>query len=179
MIQQVASSILSAGFTRLFFLNGHGGNRSPAGDALSELVATDDKADNAYLALASWWEVGAQGMRPDQLGLKQPVMSHACEYETSLMLVLRPDLVNHQKIAPRQPVLENDWFHSEDDSRKRVSVFRRFHRFTAEGGLGQPDAASAEKGRAILEGVVDEITSFLKDYALWQELPPLGPKNTR
>ena len=79
IIIQIARSVLEAGFTRLFFLNGHGGNRSPAADALTERVAEDDNANNAYLALASWWEIGHKTMQTKSLELKQPAMAHACE----------------------------------------------------------------------------------------------------
>jgi len=174
LVQQIARSVLDAGFHRLFFLNGHGGNRAPAADALTELVATDDHADNAYLALASWWEVAGKAMHPGGLGLEQSVMGHACEYETSLMMVLRPDLVDATKIGSQPAVLDNAWFHSEDDSRKRVSLFRRFHRLTADGALGKPQAASPEKGRALFEGVVTQVVAFLEDFSTWPELPPVG-----
>lgn len=177
MIKEVARSVLRAGFKRLLFLNGHGGNTAPVTTALTELVAEDDNADAASIAYASWWELGRSGMLPDKLDLKQSVMSHACEYETSLMLVLRPDLVDVKHLAIRPPVLDNEWVHSEDDSRTKVRMFRRFHRITAEGFLGRPDLASPEKGKAILDGVTQQIASFLEDYARWPELPTIGPAN--
>jgi len=171
VIQELTRSILESGFKRLLFLNGHGGNKAPVTNALTELVAEDD---DAYLALASWWEIGLPS--PQKIGLSQPVMSHACEYETSLMLVLRPDLVDLSQAKHHPPVLDNTWFHSEDDSRKRVSVFRRFHRFTADGSLGRPEEGTAEKGQAILESVTEQLVAFLSDFQSWPELSPLGPK---
>lgn len=175
IIKQITRSVLDAGFTRLFFLNGHGGNRVPAASALTELIAEDERANEAYLALASWWEVGGQSIHPKKLHLEQQVMGHACEYETSVMLKLRPKLVDMSKITQHEPVLENQWFHSEDDSRKQISVFRRFHRFTPSGFLGHPQLASPEKGQAILEGVVERVVAFIDDFSSWPELPPVGP----
>jgi len=177
IIKEIAKSVLRSGFKRLVFLNGHGGNTAPASTALTDLVAEDDNADAACIAFASWWELGRPGMLPDKLGLKQSAMSHACEYETSVMLVLRPDLVNVGQITTRPPVLNNAWVHSEDDSKTRVRVFRRFHRITAEGFMGRPDLASVEKGNAILDGVTQQITDFLTDYTSWPELPAIGPGN--
>ncbi len=177
MIAQVATSVLGAGFERLFFLNGHGGNRVPAADALSELVAVDDTADNAYLTLASWWEVGAEGMRPEDLATQQPGVAHACEFETSLMLALRPDLVAMNQIAPHTPALANDWYHSDVGGRQRVSVFRRYHRFSAAGHFGEPGAATEARGQAIFDGVTDRVVAFLEDFATWPALPPRGPSS--
>ena len=175
VIQDIARSVLGAGFDRIFFLNGHGGNRVPVADALTDLVATDDQADAAYLVLANWWEVGREAIRPAKMGFEQPVVAHSCAYETSLMLVLRPDLVDMDQVNEHTPALNNDWFHSEDNTRKRVEVFRRFHRLSASGVLGTPEDAQAEAGQKILEGVVDDVATFLQDFSTWPELPSLKP----
>ena len=176
VVQAVAKSVLRAGFRRVFFLNGHGGNVAPATTALVDLIAECDEADDAYLALSSWWRVAADELRPDKIGITQPVISHACAYETSLMLALRPELVDLEKLPPRPaPALHDDWFHSEDDSRQRVSVFRRFHRYTADGALGKPHEASLERGELILKTAVGEVVTFLREFAQWPDLPQLGP----
>lgn len=176
VVQEIARSIIRAGFRRVFFLNGHGGNVAPAQSALTELVATDDRASDTHLALASWWLVAAEEIQSQKIGLNQPVVSHACAFETSLMLALRPDLVDLSKLPPkRSPVLHNTWFHSEDDSSQRVSVFKRFHRFTPDGAMGQPQEATADHGTAILKAVVEQTVAFLRDFANWPMLPALAP----
>ncbi len=58
--------------------------------------------------------------------MTQQVISHACEYETSLMLAIRPDLVFMDRTKVQKNVLENDWFVTDNDARKCVAVFRRF-----------------------------------------------------
>jgi creatinine amidohydrolase len=176
MIQHITGCILSAGFDRLFFLNGHGGNRVPAAQALSELVCKDERADDAYLALASWWEVAQKSIAPDQHGMTQPVISHACEFETSLMLAIRPDLVAMDRVVKQTPALTNDWVHSEDDSSSRVSVFRRYRRMSATGPTGMPHLATQEKGQTLLDAITKEVSVFIEDYAQWPQLPPVGPK---
>lgn len=47
MLNGIASSILNAGFYRLF-LSGHSGNELPGGQALTELIAEDACADSAH-----------------------------------------------------------------------------------------------------------------------------------
>src|SRR3972149_12042638 len=47
LVKSIATCILEAGFRRLLFLNGHGGNKVPAAQALSELVGGNEKADTA------------------------------------------------------------------------------------------------------------------------------------
>ena len=171
LVQEMARSILRAGFRRLFFLNGHGGNQVPGAQALTELVAEDDLADDAYLSFGSWWHVGRDSITPQGLGLESPHVTHACEYETSFMLAVRPDLVHLDKAREGDPVLKSDWFTFEDGG--RVSVYRRFHRMTASGSMGKPSAASGEKGSAILDAVVRDVVAFLEDFASWPALRPL------
>jgi creatinine amidohydrolase len=171
VIADVARSIIAAGFKRIFFLNGHGGNEIPAAAALAELIATDDIAENCYLTLASWWQVGRDALDPKRHGMATPSISHACEYETSLVLYLRPDLVRLAEAKCALPVLSTAWHQS--DYGGRVSMFRRFHRLSASGAMGDPSAASAEKGSSILNAVVDEVVAFLDDFAKWPDLPVL------
>ena len=174
MIKQVARSVLRSGFKRMFFLNGHGGNRIPAADALTELVDEDDQAADATLALASWWEVGREGLTPDRHGMGQPQVAHACEYETSLMMALRPDLVAADRIRQSGPVLDNAWYRS-DGASGRVAMFHRFHRLTASGSMGTPLDATADKGHSMLEAVEADVVAFLQEFATWPDLPVIGP----
>jgi creatinine amidohydrolase len=169
IIKSITKSILHAGFKRIFFLNGHGGNVVPGSQALTELVDEDDEADDAYLALSSWWSIGADKIVGDAVGAKTPNLSHACEYETSVMLFARPDLVDMDKIKPRDALLQSDWFYSERMDNK-VSVFKRFHRLTETGHMGKPELATAEIGEAIVDISVRETKAFLAEFATW---PPL------
>ena len=168
MIKDVATSVLGAGFRRLLFINGHGGNKVPASQALAELVCENDKADDAYLALISWWELDHAALGE---GMESESISHACEYETSLMLRLRPDLVDQAAAREAAPALDNEWVQSEGVVGSRVAVFRRFHRLTAAGSMGKPSAGTAEKGAHLLEVAARELARLVEDYATWPELP--------
>lgn len=171
MIKSVTRSVLQAGFRRVFFLNGHGGNETPGSQALIELTGEDDLADSAYLAFSNWWHIGQVNAQAAHHKMTTPQLSHACEYETSVMLAIRPELVHQDRAREGKPVLDNRWVPAEGAA--RVAVFRRFHRFTASGSLGTPSAATAEKGKSILDAVSAEVIEFLKEFATWPELKPL------
>lgn len=173
IIKSVAQSILRAGFRRIFFLNGHGGNQVPAAQALSELACESDEADDAYLVLSNWWKM-VKGDLPPEVDARR--VSHACACETSLILALRPELVAFDAIREGRMALDNDWVRTEDERSNRVSVFRRFHRLTASGSMGKPSAASADKGQRILDMVTNEVVEFICDFAGWPELPAIGPR---
>lgn len=169
LLQDLTISILRAGFKRVFYLNGHGGNETPTAQALAELISADELAAHALLAMASWWSVGKP--RPDQHGLKTTAISHACEYETSLMLCLRPDLVEMGHAQDHSSDLDDAWLTGE----KRVTLYRRFSSMTATGGLGSPTAATAAKGKSILAAVTYDVVAFLHAFAQWPLPSTLGP----
>lgn len=176
-IKAIARSLLRAEFSRVFFLNGHGGNETPAAQALTELSGEDDRADAAYLVLGSWWRVGRDAMLPQRHGLTTPSISHACEYETSLMLAIRPDLVRLASIHESPPVLKSPWFHAEYGG--KVHLFRRFHRLTSSGSLGRPSAGTPDKGRTMLDAVTTDIVAFVRELARWPDLPAVEPGSHR
>lgn len=168
VIQDLARSVLHAGFTKLFFLNGHGGNELPGQTGLTQLIATDDGADAASLAFASWWSAGADALSPQNHGLTQQSISHACEIETSLMLAIRADLVDMEAIRPTRPKFESPYWSCEHGG--KVRVFHRFHRLTPQGHMGRPELASVEKGRSMLDALTEDLAAFVTDFASWPGL---------
>jgi creatinine amidohydrolase len=174
VIKQVASCVMRAGFKRIFFLNGHGGNEIPVAQALAAMVAESDQADDAYLSIASWWQVGRDALKPEKHGLTTPQISHACEVETSMMLAIRPELVKMDRAKTPTPVLKTDWFNFEYGG--KVGVYRRYRRQTAPGNMGSPSAGTKGKGESMLKLVVADVIQFIGDFAKWPELPAIGPE---
>jgi len=171
IIKSVTRSILRAGFKRVCFMNGHGGNDTPGAQALAEMVGENDEADEVYLIFTSWWQIARPAIVPEKVGTVAPSITHACEYETSMMLFLRPDLVHKDRAIERPPALTNEWIHSPGGA--RVRMFRRFHRLTPSGSMGKPTDGTEQKGKAIHEAVVGEIVAFIQDFATWPPLPPI------
>jgi creatinine amidohydrolase len=163
MIQQMAQCVLSAGFTNVVFLNGHGGNHVPVQQALSELVCIDEAADNANLILATWWVLAQEELAADKIGMATPAITHACEYETSTMLDIRPDLVAMDKIS--DPAGHENLSTFQDPTNKKTSVFHRFHTFSKSGHLGTPKHANAQKGQKIFEVASQRLVEMLRELA--------------
>lgn len=175
MINTITQSVLRAGFRRLFFLNGHGGNQVPASQAIIELIAQDDTANDAYITFSSWWSVGGEGVKPEKHNLTTQFVSHACEYETSMMLFIRPDLVHMDRIQKTHPRLANKWFNVEYGG--PVSVFKRYQNVVAPGNMGSPEQGTTEKGENMSAAVVAQIIAFLNDFRTWPHLEKIGPKS--
>lgn len=176
MVEHLARCILRAGFKRVLFLNGHGGNSTPIAQALTELCASDDVADDAFLVNSSWWTLGRSALASEKLGMQTAQLSHACEYETSTMLHIAPQLVDMSKANDQPRALDNAWSDTEGSSRGTVVVHQRFHRRTPTGSMGSPTHATAAKGAQMLAGVTAEVVRFIREFRQWQPLAKLGPQ---
>ncbi len=145
--------LLNHRFKRVFILNGHGGNEDGFHLALRQLAR---EYPNALVGGASYWELAADTTAALLDGNRKSV-GHACEYETSVMLHVRPDLVRKSEIA--------------DDARVASPaglehVYRPLDmkRETNHGGSGQATLASAEKGEKILKVVVAACIQAVSAY---------------
>jgi creatinine amidohydrolase len=85
-------------------------------------------------------------------------MGHACEWETSMMLRIAPQLVGN--LARVEPV---DFGRSFEPANRAWITKDR----TAEGHIGDPRIATAEKGEALLKTFSAGVVSFLNRVAAW------------
>ncbi len=168
IIKDVASSFVQHGFTRILFLNGHGGNIAPGETAITELTNQDDECDDVYIALASYFSIAEKAVAPEKHGMQTPSITHACEYETSLMMHVHPHLVladrakgQGERVLPEPP---------------GTRIAARFHRHTETGAMGRPDLATPEKGASLFAAIVDKVASMIRQITEWPQRKVLGPK---
>ena len=85
-------------------------------------------------------------------------MGHACEFETSMIMHLRPELVDNGQLRDAGELV-SDRLHGLFNSRDMMQR-------TKEGCTGRPDLATAEKGAAMFEGIVSAVELAVKDALL-------------
>ena len=86
--------------------------------------------------------------------------------ETSLALAYFPHLVARNAdgtLAADEGVVQPTRF--EAVNRGWVSITRPWHLLTSNSGSGNPHAATAEKGRRLMELLVDRLSAFLMDLS--------------
>lgn len=163
LLIELCASIHAMGATKVFLLNGHGGNDVPARAALREIKT---RFPELTVTFASYWTLAAKTIkevRESELG----GLGHACEFETSLMLHLHPEKVN-MSLARRDGSRHTDVYRKNDMQYGRPVYFvSEFHENTESGVMGHPELATAEKGRRFFEGIVADATNFLDAYAQW------------
>jgi creatinine amidohydrolase len=154
MLCDVLTPLLEDGYQRLLILNGHGGNIDTMQVALRRL---QPRWPNRTLTAASYWDLAAKELGVLAEGPRKN-MGHACEFETSMVLALRPELVRKPEIKddpPRDEAVLRGLYVAEDMKQR-----------TDHGAVGYPELATAEKGRAFLYAAIDRtvevITALLR-----------------
>jgi creatinine amidohydrolase len=139
-------------------LNGHGGNIDTLHMALRQLQPHYPKC---LLTGASYWELAEQELAGIAEGPRKS-MGHACEFETSMILALRPDLVRKEEI-------KND-YREDDPALRGLYIAEDFGQRTQRGAVGFPELASAEKGKRFLQAATDR-TAQVVEGLLRRPLP--------
>ncbi|MDF1513170.1 MAG: creatininase family protein [Anaerolineae bacterium] len=172
MLSDIVESLIGSGFKRILLLNAHGGNATPAHLALYEVQMRHRDTRDLWLVFATWFSLAAPQIAAlDELDQKK--VTHACELETSIILRLRPELVDLNAARGTEAALDSV-FYSPDASRSsRVSSTRPFEHITLHGGYGRPELATSEKGESLLKVAVAEVVAFVQEFATW---PPLEPR---
>src|SRR5262245_37446685 len=88
MVCDLLHPLLDDGYQRIFVLNGHGGNIDTMRVALRRL---QPRFRNCLLTAASYWELAEKEFAVAAEGPRK-LMGHACEFETSMVMAVRPDL---------------------------------------------------------------------------------------
>jgi creatinine amidohydrolase len=157
LLGDLIHDMVAHGFRRIVLLNGHGGNIVPGQQAVFEARQRHRGRDDLLLLSATYWLLGS---KPNQIepSLVQTEMGHACEWETSMILRLAPHLVGERgaiepvaQVAAFAPA-SRGWI-----TRERSEV----------GHIGDPRAATAEKGEALFRIFARDVVSFLERVVAW------------
>jgi creatinine amidohydrolase len=168
LIKAILRSFLSAGFEKILFLNGHGGNVAPGESAIYELASESEACDAAYVVLGSYWTIAASTMAQPKHGMETASLSHACEYETSMMLAIDERHVTLAAAKGHETNLLN--------LPKGVASAGRFRRMTATGAMGRPELSTAAKGESLLVAIHEEVVNLVRQMGKWPKRPLLGPQ---
>ena len=106
--------------------------------------------------------------------MESPALSHACEYETSLMLYLFPEKVHMENAVRAARPQSNGYTGWEDDEPYRgVSIFKQTPFISGNGSSGEPQLATAEKGEHLYKHAVEALVEFLGSFSGWPFLKKL------
>ncbi len=175
-IIESVESLLVCGFRRIVLLNGHGGNITPVRQALIMLSNKYDSTLNPNIVLVTYWELAGK-IFSGGLPMESPALSHACEYETSLLLYLQPGKVFPEQIQRAKRPDRNGFIPFEDDEPYRgVTMVKQTEFISSNGSSGEPQQATAEKGKHLFEHAVESLVKFIQSFKTWPFLESLANK---
>lgn len=157
IVRDILVEFFRHGLRRVVVVNGHYENIGPAIEGIE--LALDhigrDSADGLTILRIDHWDMVGPGtldrIFPD--GFPGIELEHASVIETSMMLALRPELVNLAEAA--------------NDGPSRFTPYDRYPRPTdgvpPSGVLSLTEGASAEKGEWLLKDAVDGIEKAVRE----------------
>ncbi len=156
MIEEISANLFQSGFRTLLVINGHGGNKS----ILDATFATI-KHTHPDLQLYSFTVLDIARTKFEEIReSSKKMIGHADELETSVMLAIRPDLVEMSRALAEKPSFPTD-VSLETEDLARVTFGWRAREVTKSGVIGSPDMATPEKGRALLDFVIQTISTIV------------------
>ncbi len=151
LLTDLVDSLERQGVRKLVLLNGHGGNE------LKPLTRELHHRTGVFLCVCDWFRM-AHDLYP---GLFEKPGEHADEVESSLGLAYFPDLMHMDQAADgavrpsRFEAVNKGW----------ITMTRPWHLATPSTGVGDPSAATAEKGKRLMEALADRLGTFLIQLA--------------
>lgn len=167
LIQFVAGAAISIarhGFRHILIANGHGSNRPIA----------DLAARKTVLATGAVCAVVAPNAAVDKT-LAEPVLSrerrsapggiaHAGEYETAMMLHLRPDLVQMDRAVQENGQLKLKYFNWDHPERSALTWNDWWSRMSKTGVCGDPTLATEEFGAHVFAATVTNLIELVREF---------------
>jgi creatinine amidohydrolase len=135
--------LLDDGHQRVMLLNGHGGNIDTMQVALRRL---QPKYRDRLITAASYWDLAKDELAVLADGPRK-LMGHACEFETSMVMALRPELV---RVSERK----NDDTRYFDQALRGLYVAEDMSQCTQQGSVGYSELATPEKGKKMLDAAI-------------------------
>jgi creatinine amidohydrolase len=162
--EDIVASMVKHGFRRILIVNGHGGN----GGVIDLLASTlgHKHYGRARIATLTYFTLARDAIAA--LRESQPGgMGHACEFETSMVQHLRPELVKIDRAGITYPDPGSAYLTTDLLGAQAVRVYHDFGDLSPTGTLGDPSLASPEAGEKFFAATVDALSAFIADFRRW------------
>ena len=163
-VSSVTGSAARHGFTHLLVVNGHGSNAPIADLAARQVVLGTGMVCGAMSPNAAIDPTLSEPTLSEMRRSAPGGIAHAGEYETAMMLYLRPDLVEMDRAVREIGQLKLEYFNWDHPEPSILSWQDWWSRMSESGVCGDPTVATAEFGRAVFETTVDNLVRFVREF---------------
>jgi creatinine amidohydrolase len=161
LLRELCRSILRAGFKKILLVNSHGGNMS----ALNALTIDLTRELDAPIATTTLYAIAHETGAYAKILEDQKTVMHACEAETSMMMVTAPDCVRGDKLAEAHGGMS---LTAASALARPLHVWKSFKALTASGVAGDARKASAAKGEALFDAAAKLVAERLIAGEPWK-----------
>lgn len=150
ILRDIADTLVRSGVPKLVIVNGHGGND------FRWMIRELQGAVPLLIAQVNWWQCADAKAFFDEPG------DHAGELETAVLMHLAPELV--RPLTEAGPGTARP-FTIRGFREGWAWTPRHWVRVTDDTGVGNPRAATADKGERFVRAVTDRLGEFLAEFA--------------
>jgi creatinine amidohydrolase len=157
LAHDIVASLAATGFTRVYFLNGHGGNVAPIRAGIQEFYAArsltgERQPTRVQCLLRSWWELpGADALRKALYGGQEGF--HATPSEVAVTMAAFPDRIGPSE-RPPPPAVADHIVHAGDNYFDAADYRRRY----PDGRVGSHSAlASRDAGERLIAAAAADL----------------------
>lgn len=157
VLRELLESLVTDGFKRIFVVNGHGGNHE-----IAQLAVRDVALKHPVRAAAgSYWVIAWDALIGVEANKQRWLPGHAGDFETSMMMSLRGDIVPQDRPHRDETVDTDPRAYAHFYRHERHGFWRDINGFT-----DSPDRATKEKGdrdrAAIVSALSDAFLTFYR-----------------
>jgi creatinine amidohydrolase len=166
VLLEYCKCLINHGIKRLVFLNAHRGNNSSVEVASHNLIMEHQ----VRVGMLGIWKL-ANDLTAGSGLIKEGKFKHAGEIMTSVIMALKPEAVITSKImpdsvkSPQGSAFEVKNSLGETGFKGSIqTIYQDIRDVSDTGIMGDPTAASAEKGETVLRMITDYARSFLQEF---------------
>lgn len=160
LIVGIGESLRRSGWRRLMIVNGHGWNN----DLLRVATHVLNETPGMTTACCSYWSLCLAEVAELRESPVPGGMAHACEFETSLMLHLRPDSVRRDLVVDEISYRRLPSTHHDLLQKSAICLPEDFAVLSVSGVIGSPSLATADKGKLWFEAASHRLGEFLAAF---------------
>ena len=151
--EDMFESLISYGINHIFVLNGHDDNAPPLDIAMRKIKTRHPQAVFAFIP--AWWNLMEARLGGNFFAEKGGT-GHGGEGETSITMAVRPDLCELKRAVRQMP--EDILRHS-----RNINIIFDVSELSSTGATGDPTLASAQKGKVMLDELVNLVVETIKE----------------
>jgi len=162
LLFDICRSLRRHGFRNFIIINGHTSGNNPA------LISAADEIQTEMPDVRVWVvDVVLMAKKAVLDVCEAEILYHADEVEASQMLVAREDLVQLEKAKKIIPKTKSRFIKLDYRPSDAELLFRPtaedWRNLTSEGNIGDPTIASEEKGKVMMEALIENVVEFIND----------------